>query len=213
MDWQAVQLSIPHSNQPLPTSQAEKHLIQNHPKFRACTKPALEGYSLCENSAGKIFAIFFVNSKKNFKQQEYLRARIGLAKLLVVATILSGCATTTPEQTFKEVQAADFGSKDPSLIYRVILIGDAGAIGANEHHSMGWFGRFESETMEPEGSPRKDHVTSSLGRWGDHYSNKTWVVFLGDNVYPNGLAFSPAPSASVFKSPKIFSGNPSFPLT
>ena len=49
------------------------------------------------------------------------------------------------------------------LVHRVVLIGDAGV-------------PLESEP-----------VLLSLGRWADVYPDRTTVLFLGDNVYPNGV--------------------------
>jgi hypothetical protein len=49
------------------------------------------------------------------------------------------------------------------LIHRVLLVGDAGV-------------PMESEP-----------VLASLGRWGNVYPKRTTVLFLGDNVYPNGI--------------------------
>lgn len=47
--------------------------------------------------------------------------------------------------------------------YRLILAGDAGAVGPN--------------------AP----LLAMLKRWGDHSADRTMVLFLGDNVYPAGL--------------------------
>ena len=51
----------------------------------------------------------------------------------------------------------------PSLVRRVVLIGDAG-------------------------NPTDNEATlSALGRWGDAHAERSRVIFLGDNLYPAGL--------------------------
>jgi hypothetical protein len=50
-----------------------------------------------------------------------------------------------------------------SLVHRVLLVGDAG----------------DSRENQP--------TLDALGRWGDAHTDRTTVVFLGDNLYPEGL--------------------------
>ena len=54
-------------------------------------------------------------------------------------------------------------SRKDEPVYRVVLAGDAGMVGAD------------------------DPTLKLLGRWADELPGKTQVLFLGDNIYPSGL--------------------------
>ncbi|MGE4653316.1 MAG: metallophosphoesterase [Myxococcota bacterium] len=71
------------------------------------------------------------------------------------AFVSSTLSTLTPDPALPDA--------GPSLVRRVVLIGDAGNMTHNE------------ETL------------STLGRWGDAHAERSRVVFLGDNLYPAGL--------------------------
>mgnify|MGYP000411831481 FL=1 len=96
--------------------------------------------------------------------------------LIISLFILGGCAIICEKEEpnpdpiginkngFKVVISQAPETPDASLACRVILIGDAGKVDAN------------------------DQIMESLGNWGDVEPDKTCVVFLGDNVYPIGFA-------------------------
>ena len=99
--------------------------------------------------------------------------RLGLLGSIVLffcLLVLIGCSSrhVTPYY-LPSLPASQQGDVDPSdkrlaaVSYRILLIGDAGAPG----------------TDEP--------VLKTLGKWAKKLPKKTSIVFLGDNMYDNGL--------------------------
>lgn len=97
---------------------------------------------------------------------------LGSIVLLCCLLALIGCSSShvTPYY-LPSLPASQQGDVDPSdkrlaaVSYRILLIGDAGA-------------------------PKKDEVEpvlETLGEWAAKLPKKTSIVFLGDNMYPNGL--------------------------
>lgn len=90
--------------------------------------------------------------------------------LVCCLLVLIGCSSShvTPYY-LPSLPASQEGDVDPSdkrlaaVSYRILLIGDAGAPG----------------TDEP--------VLKTLGKWAKKLPKKTSIVFLGDNMYDNGL--------------------------
>ena len=96
--------------------------------------------------------------------------------VFLLAITLASCSTAPDTELagFKRVAASAAQKTDFSLLSRVILIGDTGDIG-------------KLRVGDPPGKKAEDYVSKSLGRWGDAHAAKTSVVFLGDNIYPNGM--------------------------
>jgi len=103
--------------------------------------------------------------------------RFGLAALILSAD----CALALGACWRAPLRGIDFGpSHDPfrsegyvdadeiqsAPIYRLVLVGDAGEPGGGDGSTL-----------------------ALLGEWGDAHPGRTAVVFLGDNLYPAGLAF------------------------
>ena len=80
--------------------------------------------------------------------------------------VLIGCSSHTTPYYFPPLpdeQENDVKELPAAIKYRIILIGDAGA----------------PKTDEP--------VLETLGEWAEKLPKKTSIVFLGDNMYDNGL--------------------------
>lgn len=98
----------------------------------------------------------------NFYQRLGFRCAILLFCFLLV---LIGCGSHTVPYYFSDVPENQKGDVElPAEIrYRIILLGDGG----------------DPEKGEP--------VLGTLGKWAKAVPKKTSIVFLGDNMYPNGL--------------------------
>ena len=96
-----------------------------------------------------------------YRNLPHLRPIILFCCLLVIA----GCSHTSPyySPTLPETVKEDIKSDAP-FSYRVILLGDGGA-------------------------PRNgEPVLETLDKWARQAPGKTSIIFLGDNLYPDGLA-------------------------
>ena len=94
--------------------------------------------------------------------------RLGFSSAIVLLCcllVLIGCShkTTYYSRTVPEAQKGDVKELPAAIKYRILLIGDAG----------------DPRTGEP--------VLKTLGEWAAKLPKKTSIVFLGDNMYPNGL--------------------------
>ena len=100
----------------------------------------------------------------NFYQR--LDSRCAILLFWVFLLVLIGCGSHTIPYYFSSVpndQKRDVEELPASIKYRIILLGDGG----------------EPKNSKP--------VLETLGKWAKELPKKTSIVFLGDNMYDNGL--------------------------
>ena len=103
----------------------------------------------------------------------------GTARGLLVLLCFTGCSHTSP---YLSTGSKDLASnRVPSLApdYRLLLIGDAGV----------------PQTEEP--------LLALLSDWASQFPQRTTVVFLGDNMYPEGITPEHAHEADAILGPQV----------
>ncbi len=100
------------------------------------------------------------NSPKKKKMQILIGS---LSTFLLLLSLLTGCSHIKPYYRSDVRLPRTFSAEESDLRYRLLLIGDAG----------------ETEKDDP--------VLLKLEQWANKKPDKTMVIFLGDNIYPDGL--------------------------
>jgi len=102
-----------------------------------------------------------MHNSPNKKQMRILIGSVSIFLLLL--NLLIGCSHIRPYYRSGLRPLRTFSTEESDLRYRLLLIGDAG------------------ETK------KDDPVLLKLERWASKNPDKTMVIFLGDNIYPDGL--------------------------
>lgn len=112
----------------------------------------------------------------------YRRLDFRYSILLCCLLVLIGCGShRVPyySPTVLDAQKGDVKKLPAQIKYRVILLGDGGA-------------------------PKKDEpVLETLGKWAGKLPKKSSIVFLGDNMYPDGLTKKDSDKADDLLGPQL----------
>ena len=122
-----------------------------------------------------------INNMKYYNRSRFLWSIFLLCLIVqVVQLTIAGCSHTSPyyHQDISTIEKQDIVTEH-TLLYRILLIGDAG----------------QPKQEEP--------VLKTLHSWTKEAPEKTSVVFLGDNMYPDGMTEQKMHEAPTRLGPQI----------